>query len=102
MNRMSKTLRLAAALAALGAGLPAAVLAGEEEVTLKDAPGREQVMNNCTLCHSVDYIRMNSPFMNKTAWQATTNKMIKVMGAPVSPADLPVIIDYLTRNYGAK
>lgn len=102
MNRISIKLRLAAAILALGVALPAAGFAGEEEVVLKDAPGREQVMDNCTLCHSVDYVRMNSPFMNKAAWEATTNKMVKVMGAPITPEDLKTIVAYLTKNYGVE
>jgi len=26
--------------------------------------------------------------------------MIKVMGAPIRPDDVPLIVDYLNRNYG--
>jgi hypothetical protein len=28
------------------------------------------------------------------------NKMIKVMGAPIPERDVPVIVDYLSKNYG--
>jgi hypothetical protein len=30
------------------------------------------------------------------------NKMIKVMGAPISPEDAAKIVDYLTEQYGKR
>ena len=74
--------------------------ADEHQLRLKEAPGYDKVMANCIMCHSVDYVLMNSPFMKKAGWQATVNKMVKVMGAPIRPEDVPVIVDYLTKNYG--
>ena len=43
---------------------------------------------------------MNSVFMKRAAWEATVQKMIKAMGAPIRPEDVPAIVDYLARNYG--
>jgi mono/diheme cytochrome c family protein len=83
------------------AGLCGSALAGED-VRLKDAPGRDLVLGNCSACHSVDYIPMNSPFMKRAAWEATVNKMIKVMGAPIRPEDVAAIVEYLTKNYGVE
>lgn len=85
---------------ALAVGCSAAAFADEDQLKLKEGPGHDTVMTSCIMCHSVDYIHMNSPFMKKPAWQATVNKMVKVMGAPVSPEDVPVIVDYLTKYYG--
>jgi hypothetical protein len=45
---------------------------------------------------------MDSPFMKRSAWEATVNKMIKAMGAPIRPEDVPVIVEYLTKNYGVE
>ena len=94
---------------ALDAGIAALVLAGTcgaahagEDLRLKEGPGRDVVLDNCSACHSADYIQMNSPFMKRAAWEATVNKMIKVMGASIRPQDVPVIVDYLTRNYGVE
>jgi hypothetical protein len=75
--------------------------ADETAVTLKDAPGRDAVMNNCAACHSLDYIQMNSPFPDQKLWEAEVTKMIKVYGAPVDEVDAKTIIDYLSRNYGS-
>ena len=93
---------LDAAMAALMlAAMCAAAHAGEDR-RLKEGPGRDVVLGNCSTCHSTDYIQMNSPFMKRAAWEATVNKMIKVMGATIRPEDVPVIVDYLTRNYGVE
>jgi hypothetical protein len=87
--------RLAAAMLALPSG------AEERPVELKKAPGLEKVEGNCSGCHSLDYIVMNSPFPNAALWDAEVAKMIKVFGAPVSDGDAKVIADYLKANYGS-
>ena len=83
-------------LAALGPW----ALAGEESVKLKNAPGRELVEANCVMCHSLDYIPMNSPFLDRKGWEASVNKMIKAMGAPIGESEVRAIVDYLAANYG--
>jgi len=74
--------------------------AGEEQIRLKEAPGRSLVEANCSMCHSLDYIPMNSPFLDRKGWEASVNKMIKIMGAPVAEADVQNIVDYLVSQYG--
>ncbi|MEO8165793.1 MAG: cytochrome c [Betaproteobacteria bacterium] len=75
-------------------------LAGESDFELKEAPGQGLVAANCSMCHSLDYIQMNSPFLDRKGWEASVNKMIKVMGAPVADADVQKIVDYLASQYG--
>jgi hypothetical protein len=77
-------------------------LAEEADVRLKEGPGRDLVTRNCVMCHSLDYIPMNSPFLDRKGWEASMNKMVKVMGAPVKEEDLPGILDYLVENYGKR
>jgi hypothetical protein len=79
----------------------APALADESAIKLKEAPGRELVERNCVTCHSLDYIPMNSPFLDRKGWEASVTKMIKAMGAPIADQDVPGIIDYLARNYGS-
>jgi len=55
---------------------------------------------NCGSCHSLDYIVMNSPFLDRQGWDGSVNKMIKVFGAPISAEDAKAIVDYLSANYG--
>ena len=76
-------------------------LAEEQPVSLKDAPGHEAVENNCAACHSLDYPRTNSVFLDRKGWQAEVDKMIKVFGADIPPQDATAIVDYLSKNYGA-
>jgi cytochrome c5 len=91
-----KTILLAAALVALS--LPA--FAQDEKVTLKDGPGKDAVERNCSVCHSLDYIPMNSPFLDRAKWDATIKKMAGPYGAPLVTEDIPAILDYLAKNYG--
>jgi uncharacterized protein (DUF697 family) len=79
-----------------------AALAAETPIPLKDAPGRATVENLCSGCHSVDYIRINAPFMNRQTWTAEVTKMINAFGAPIAQNDANAIIDYLAANYGDK
>ncbi len=78
--------------------LPA--LAGESDIHLKDGPGKQAVEANCSMCHSLDYIPMNSPFLDRKGWEGSVNKMIKAMGAPIAEADVQTIVDYLAAQYG--
>jgi sulfite dehydrogenase (cytochrome) subunit B len=88
-------------LTALAAAIATASYAEEQPVNLKSAPGLDQVHGNCGTCHSLDYIEMNSPFLNAAGWNAEVTKMIKAFGAPISEADAKAIADYLAKNYGS-
>ena len=81
-------------------GAAASVAAQERPITLKDAEGRTVTENICSGCHSLDYIRINAPFMNRQTWTASVNKMVQMFGAPIAPTDAATIIDYLAANYG--
>ena len=81
--------------------VPACAAAGDESsVQLAAGTGRERVQAACSMCHSVDYIVMNSPFQDAAAWEKTVNKMVKVYGAPLSPEDAAAIVAYLGEKYG--
>ena len=86
----------------LAMGIAATASADEPQLRLKDAPEAVLVRANCSGCHSLDYIQMNSPFMNRAGWDAEVKKMIKVMGAPVRDEDVGAIVGYLTRSYGVE
>ena len=78
----------------------AASRADESSIALEPGPGREIVQSACAICHSVDYIIMNSPFQDRAGWTKTVDKMVHVMGAPLSPEDAATVVDYLDRYYG--
>jgi hypothetical protein len=81
--------------------LAAPALAQEEKIVLKDAPGRDKAMQ-CAACHSLDYIPMNSAYLDKAGWTASVNKMINAFGAPIAKEDVDAIASYLAENYGKK
>jgi mono/diheme cytochrome c family protein len=91
----------ALAIAVVAAALAAPAAAEEKPVALSKAPGLDKVEANCSACHSLDYIKMNSPFPSAALWDATVTKMIKAYGAPIDEADAKVIADYLKKNYGS-
>jgi sulfite dehydrogenase (cytochrome) subunit B len=74
--------------------------APEKPTQLKEAPGRDKVEAHCGACHSLDYVIMNSPFMNASGWDAEVAKMIKAFGAAIDQSDAEIIADYLKKNYG--
>jgi mono/diheme cytochrome c family protein len=87
-------------IAVLAVLLTAEAFANEQPIALKQAPGLDKVEHNCAACHSLDYIEMNSPFLDAGGWDSEMNKMIKVFGAPIPDADAKAIADYLKANYG--
>ena len=92
---MKAILAVVALLAAQGAA------AQEDKIVLKDGPGKEKTQV-CVACHSMDYIPMNSRFLDKAGWTATVNKMINAFGAPIQKEDVDAIATYLAENYGKK
>ena len=77
------------------------VMAEEKPISLKKAPGLEQVELGCNSCHSLDYIQTNSPFPSAALWDAEVTKMIKAFGAPITDADAKTIAEYLKKNCGS-
>ena len=73
----------------------------DETAAFKPGPNLDVVQGNCAACHSADYIltQPRGPKFGKDFWQAEVTKMINVYGAPIEPADVPKIVDYLTTAY---
>jgi anaerobic selenocysteine-containing dehydrogenase len=93
------SLGLAAAYAA-----PVSYTLPEETAAFKPGANLEVVQNNCTACHSADYIKTQprGEKFKKDFWTAEVTKMIKVYGAPIEDADVGKIVDYHTANYCAR
>lgn len=90
---------LATALGAASAA-PINYQTPDEVAAFKPGPNLDTVRNNCTACHSADYIGSQPPMRNKKEfWQAEVTKMIKVYGAPIADADIGRIVDYLAATY---
>lgn len=92
---MTKTILTAAAIVAFAA----APALAQEQIKLKDGAGKDTVEANCSVCHSLDYIPMNSAFLDRPRWDAAIKKMQGPFGATISAADAGVILEYLVKNY---
>ena len=73
----------------------------EETAAFKPGANVDVVKNNCTACHSADYVQTQprGPKFAKDFWQAEVTKMIKVYGASIDDADIPKIVEYLAATY---
>ena len=65
---------------------------------LEPGKGRDTVLGNCSMCHSVTYITMQPPLPAAT-WKGEVEKMIKTFGAPIQEAQAAEIIQYLQTHY---
>jgi sulfite dehydrogenase (cytochrome) subunit B len=74
--------------------------ADESALALVEGPGRERTQAACSMCHSLDYIIMNSPFQDQAGWEKTVQKMTTVYGAPLTADEAAAIVAYLSRHYG--
>ncbi|AJG24306.1 c-type cytochrome [Cupriavidus basilensis] len=97
------------ALALYAAGMTSAAQALEitlppetARYTPSDLPGFRLVQQNCMTCHSAQYVLTQPPSSPRGYWEATVKKMKKPFGAPFADEDIPAMVDYLTKTYGAE
>jgi cytochrome c5 len=91
----------ACAILAVSVAWPVTSQAADESgIALADGAGRERVVAACSMCHSLDYIVMNSPFQDQAGWEKTVKKMVTVFGAPLTAEDTAAIVAYLSSRYG--
>jgi sulfite dehydrogenase (cytochrome) subunit B len=88
-------------IAAAASAAPITYTLPEETAAFRAGPDLDVVQNNCTGCHSADYIatQPQGPKYKRDFWQAEVTKMIKVYGAPIDEADIGKIVDYLAETY---
>ncbi len=79
---------------------PAAL--ADETVPLKSGPGLDAVQTSCGICHTLNYIRMNSVFLTPDDWKAEVTKMRTALGAPIDDDTANTIIKYLSAAYAAQ
>ena len=89
-------------VAALCLASVATVAADDSDIVLKGGPDAALTTTRCSVCHSADYIEMNSVFLNKAGWTAEVNKMVKAYGAPIPEDEAAKIVAYLAQYYGAQ
>lgn len=67
-----------------------------------ELPGYALAQRNCMTCHSVHYVQSQPTTSPRSYWEATVKKMKKPFGAQFSDADIPDLVDYLVKTYGAE
>jgi mono/diheme cytochrome c family protein len=72
----------------------------EASVVLKPGPGLEATTVSCGVCHTLNYIKMNSVFLTGDAWKGEVTKMRSAFGAPIDDETAASIVSYLTAQYG--
>lgn len=103
---MKTTIRMAAALtfalvSAHAMAKPLTYVLPDETAMLHAGKGAgfEATQNNCTACHSLDYLNMQPPKMGAGFWNAEVTKMIKTYHASIDEADAKIIAEYLSQAY---
>jgi cytochrome c5 len=63
---------------------------------MPDGRGKDVVLNVCTMCH--DLTRIKRGHRSAEEWEETLNSMLNE-GAPLSDADYPAVLQYLSKNF---
>jgi len=71
-------------------------------VQLKESPlpGYTKAQGLCVACHSAEYMQYQPATAARPYWDAMVKRMQTVFKAPIDPADMPMIVDYLVKTYG--
>ena len=80
-------------------GLAVAPLAAQEDApsrTLTPGKGADLTSARCGICHDVTHITRGK--LSRGEWQDNVKNMIE-RGAPIEPAEVPVIVEYLATYY---
>lgn len=65
-------------------------------------PGYELVKQNCLICHSAHYVLYQPSGSPRAYWDAVVHKMKQPFGAFFPDEDIPAMVDYLVKTYGAE
>jgi hypothetical protein len=72
------------------------------QLEVSELPGYAKARAVCATCHSAEYMRYQPPTAPRTYWDAMVKRMKNVFNAPIDDADMPDIVDYLVKTYGAE
>lgn len=99
-----RTLATAVALMLAGSAGALEIQLPPETATYKpsELPGYQLVQRNCMTCHAAQYASSQPPASPRAYWEATVKKMKKPFGAQFDDADMPAMVDYLVKTYGAE
>ena len=63
---------------------------------MPDGPGKNIVLNVCTMCHDLSRVRRN--LATREDWEDKLGTMLNE-GAPLSEQDFPIVLNYLATNF---
>ena len=66
-----------------------------------ELPGYRLTLQSCTTCHSAHYAEYQPPNTSNAYWNAQVLRMKNIFKAQVSDDEVPVIVEYLNKTYGA-
>ena len=103
---MKKAIALLAAAALCGSALAATkiIQLPQDTVQLKPSPlpGYAKAQAQCVACHSAEYMLYQPATAPRGYWENMVKRMKTVFRAPVNDEDMPAIVDYLVKTYGAE
>jgi mono/diheme cytochrome c family protein len=73
-----------------------------EQLRASPLPGYAKAQANCVACHSAEYMLYQPPTAPRGYWENMVKRMKVVFKAPIADEDMPVIVDYLVKTYGAE
>ena len=62
-------------------------------------PNQQLFATQCVICHSPRYV-LNQPIFPRKTWAVEVHKMAKGYGAPITPEQEPLLVDYLVSWHG--
>ena len=71
------------------------------DVAFPGPANNQAITANCLACHSAGMV-LTQPDFARAVWAGEVDKMIHAFKAPVSPADVSAIVDYLAATKGTK
>lgn len=103
-NQMRSALAAIVAFAATSSAMALEIKLPQETAMYKSSslPGYALALQNCMTCHSAQYVSTQPASSPRKYWEATVKKMKTPFGAPLKDEDIPVIVDYLVKTYGAE
>ena len=110
-SHMKRKHRIASLLVAAALGTMVITNAGSKSIDLppdgmqlkpSSLPGYAKAQASCTACHSAEYMWYQPPTASRAYWDTMVKRMKAVFKAPVDDADMPAIVDYLVKTYGAE
>ena len=82
-------------------GAVRAIRLPEAKFELPPGKGRETVVGQCAVCHTLAYIPLQPP-LSREQWTTSVTKMQKTFSAPIPDDKLAEIVDYLVAVNGKK